>query len=294
MASIICVRSFPARPTNGSPCASSSAPGPSPTNTSCAFGLPSPNTSLFRPLCSLQRVQSPRSSRIFRSESSFTFSTASNSDGPRAARPRHAAPPRDGRARPGCLSRCFCRLGQGTLLDGKTATAAAELQAQPSMAALGGAIAIKQANAQVLVIAEAFLNFVLQGFRNRFGHDRLVAGPLGGGLARQNASQPQRFIQDALRHFGLAQFAATADRGHRARNSVTIFVSTSKPAPSAVTSFATIKSAFFCVNFFRAFSATWSVSAANPTTNRSPFSRATLARMSGLGSSGESWLPCRA
>src|SRR5438552_5243 len=32
---IICVRSFPARPTNGNPCASSSAPGPSPTKTSC-------------------------------------------------------------------------------------------------------------------------------------------------------------------------------------------------------------------------------------------------------------------
>ncbi len=32
--SIICVNNWPARPTNGMPCASSSAPGPSPTNTS--------------------------------------------------------------------------------------------------------------------------------------------------------------------------------------------------------------------------------------------------------------------
>ena len=44
MASIICVSSFPARPTNGSPCSSSSRPGPSPTKTSCAFGLPTPKT----------------------------------------------------------------------------------------------------------------------------------------------------------------------------------------------------------------------------------------------------------
>ena len=38
--SIICVSSCPARPTNGMPCASSSAPGPSPTNTSGDFSSP--------------------------------------------------------------------------------------------------------------------------------------------------------------------------------------------------------------------------------------------------------------
>ena len=37
--SIIWVSSCPARPTNGMPCASSSAPGPSPTNTSGDFGI---------------------------------------------------------------------------------------------------------------------------------------------------------------------------------------------------------------------------------------------------------------
>ena len=47
IASIIFVRSFPALPTKGSPCSSSSLPGPSPTNTSLAFGLPSPKTILF-------------------------------------------------------------------------------------------------------------------------------------------------------------------------------------------------------------------------------------------------------
>src|SRR5437763_8977182 len=57
--------SCPERPTNGSPCSSSSAPGPSPTNINSACGLPTPNTICLRPcLCSLQRVQSPRSSRI--------------------------------------------------------------------------------------------------------------------------------------------------------------------------------------------------------------------------------------
>ncbi len=37
---MILVRSCPARPTNGSPCASSSAPGASPTNISSACGFP--------------------------------------------------------------------------------------------------------------------------------------------------------------------------------------------------------------------------------------------------------------
>ena len=37
--SIIWVSNCPARPTNGMPCASSSAPGPSPTNTSGAFSI---------------------------------------------------------------------------------------------------------------------------------------------------------------------------------------------------------------------------------------------------------------
>ena len=58
MASIICVSSFPARPTNGRPCMSSSWPGPSPTNTSSAFGFPTPKQSCCAPLCSLQRVHS--------------------------------------------------------------------------------------------------------------------------------------------------------------------------------------------------------------------------------------------
>src|SRR5258708_7050784 len=63
MASIIWVKSFPARPTNGNPWASSSAPGPSPTKTSCAVALPSPKTILLRVVCNLQRVHSPRSAR---------------------------------------------------------------------------------------------------------------------------------------------------------------------------------------------------------------------------------------
>ncbi len=42
------VRSWPARPTNGSPLRSSSSPGPSPTNISFASGLPTPKTTLWR------------------------------------------------------------------------------------------------------------------------------------------------------------------------------------------------------------------------------------------------------
>src|SRR5271165_5333524 len=65
MALIMLLSNWPARPTKGSPCTSSSAPGPSPTNIKSAQGLPTPKTICLRPcLCSLQRVQSPRSSRI--------------------------------------------------------------------------------------------------------------------------------------------------------------------------------------------------------------------------------------
>ena len=58
IASMIFVSSWPARPTNGSPCRSSSSPGASPTNINRACGLPTPNTTWRRPsVCSLQRVQ---------------------------------------------------------------------------------------------------------------------------------------------------------------------------------------------------------------------------------------------
>src|SRR5882724_12395746 len=45
---MIFVSNCPARPTNGSPCSSSSAPGASPTNMSCASMLPTPNTTFLR------------------------------------------------------------------------------------------------------------------------------------------------------------------------------------------------------------------------------------------------------
>src|SRR5450756_2905743 len=48
--SIIFVRSCPARPTNGTPCASSSAPGASPTNMIRAAGDPSAKTVCLRVL----------------------------------------------------------------------------------------------------------------------------------------------------------------------------------------------------------------------------------------------------
>src|ERR1035441_812662 len=67
--SIIWVSNCPARPTNGMPCASSSAPGPSPTKTSGDCGLPTPKTILLRPSDRRQRWQSPMSSTILRSVS---------------------------------------------------------------------------------------------------------------------------------------------------------------------------------------------------------------------------------
>ena len=51
------VSSCPARPTNGSPWRSSSAPGASPMNISSASALPEPKTALVRSACSGQRVQ---------------------------------------------------------------------------------------------------------------------------------------------------------------------------------------------------------------------------------------------
>src|SRR4051794_40002100 len=49
--------SFPAWPTNGSPCLSSWKPGASPTNIRSASGLPLPKTTCVRPSCKRQRVQ---------------------------------------------------------------------------------------------------------------------------------------------------------------------------------------------------------------------------------------------
>ena len=49
--------SFPAWPTNGTPCLSSWKPGASPTNIRSACGLPAPNTTCVRPCASRQRVQ---------------------------------------------------------------------------------------------------------------------------------------------------------------------------------------------------------------------------------------------
>src|SRR5579863_5732482 len=50
-------RSFPERPTKGSPARSSSRPGPSPTNMRSADGLPTPKTTCVRPEAKPQRVQ---------------------------------------------------------------------------------------------------------------------------------------------------------------------------------------------------------------------------------------------
>src|SRR5258706_16004447 len=57
MAAIILSSSWPAAPTNGKPCSSSSAPGPSPTKHSPEEPLPRAKTAFLRSTCSAQRVQ---------------------------------------------------------------------------------------------------------------------------------------------------------------------------------------------------------------------------------------------
>src|SRR5262249_49755466 len=57
-----------------------SAPGPSPTNTNSALGFPSAKTMVLRVRWSLQRVQSPISSRTLRRVSFLTRFMASNSE----------------------------------------------------------------------------------------------------------------------------------------------------------------------------------------------------------------------
>src|SRR5438477_11940833 len=54
-------RSLPAWPTNGSPLVSSSAPGPSPTNSQSAFGSPTPGTLFLRPRWSPHAVHASTS-----------------------------------------------------------------------------------------------------------------------------------------------------------------------------------------------------------------------------------------
>src|SRR5438093_6726740 len=66
--------SFPAAPTNGTPCLSSWKPGASPTNIRSAPGSPEPNTTCVRPAASAQRVQPATSSRY--AWSSVTAATA--------------------------------------------------------------------------------------------------------------------------------------------------------------------------------------------------------------------------
>src|SRR5436309_162308 len=66
--------SFPAAPTNGTPCLSSWKPGASPTNIRSAPGSPEPKTTCVRPSASAQRVQPATSSRY--AWSSVTAATA--------------------------------------------------------------------------------------------------------------------------------------------------------------------------------------------------------------------------
>src|SRR5438093_9472820 len=76
-----CSSSFPAAPTNGTPCLSSWKPGASPTNMRSEFGSPEPKTTCVRPPASAHLVQPATTSPKARSSSarvsSVTAATAS-------------------------------------------------------------------------------------------------------------------------------------------------------------------------------------------------------------------------
>ena len=65
--------SLPARPTNGTPCSSSFAPGASPMNMSSASALPAPNTTVLR----VEASSGHRSQTRARANSSFRDSRRS-------------------------------------------------------------------------------------------------------------------------------------------------------------------------------------------------------------------------
>src|SRR5919201_3346904 len=71
-------RSFPAAPTNGTPCWSSWKPGASPTNIRSAFGSPEPNTTCVRPCASAHFVQ-------FATRSRYAWSSVVTATAPAAA-----------------------------------------------------------------------------------------------------------------------------------------------------------------------------------------------------------------
>src|ERR1700683_155490 len=140
-------------------------------------------------------------------------------------------------------------------------------------------VAIKQTDADVFVVAQPLGEFVLKSFGETVGHDQIAVRCGECSTERRRTTSSRTRCATSL----LFMRGRGTSRPSRA-NKVTMLVSWSKPAPSAVTSLATIRSAFFAASFLRAFSATCSVSAAKPTTRRSPLLCATSARMSRVGS----------
>src|SRR5579859_4259166 len=78
---------FPERPTKGSPARSSSRPGPSPTKSRSAAGLPTPNTTCVRPAANGHRVQVDAATRSRSSASASDTVAGAVQQDPRHARP---------------------------------------------------------------------------------------------------------------------------------------------------------------------------------------------------------------
>src|SRR5215203_3112475 len=100
--------SFPAWPTNGTPCLSSWKPGASPTNIRSAFGLPAPNTTCVRPCERRQLVQpltwsrKASSSALIAGESTPRAGQSASDAQPQPQEPPQQPPPppppKDGRS----------------------------------------------------------------------------------------------------------------------------------------------------------------------------------------------------
>src|SRR5262245_53455723 len=98
--------SWPAAPTNGTPCLSSWKPGASPTNIRSAVGEPEPKTTCVRLFARAQRVQSATASPYAASVSSEVgISVTATASVPAAAEGRRTAAWLDGRGRLGLRGR---------------------------------------------------------------------------------------------------------------------------------------------------------------------------------------------
>ena len=253
IASIICVSSFPARPTNGNPCASSSAPGPFAHKHQLGFRIPVAEHDFVSRLvqaCTGCNRQDLRESSVA-CRPSILF-TASNSDGPL---------PRRQTTLPAQVRRAVCAARPSASRLGKVES--------PRISAVETVLA--GASKHFSRASRPHLRRALYKTDESPGLRSNGAGPrffVAGKRAKRSGMVPfsrpsgaqQAAPQNAAHAHALRPECASPPRPWSIvargisrpsrENIVTMFVSTSNPAPSAVTSLATIKSAFFSSKLF--------------------------------------------